>query len=110
MEADSGAFSLGISVAVSSVFHFLFIKLNDNIQPVTDWKLYDSIYTERYLSIPKENGEGYNSSAVHVSEASGFNNVSYALAHGTGDDNGMLILSIVQLLHSKLNFTLVHFG
>ncbi|TIC27149.1 hypothetical protein E3Q11_02680 [Wallemia mellicola] len=66
MEADSDVFSLGISVA-----------------PVTNWKLYDSVYTERYMSTPKNNPDGYLNSAVR--NVTGFHN--YALAHGTGDDN-----------------------
>ena len=31
---------------------------------VTDWQLYDSVYTERYMDLPSENPEGYKAGAV----------------------------------------------
>lgn len=48
--------------------------------------LTDSIYTERYMSTPQLNPHGYETSAVN--NMTGFENVKYLLAHGTGDDNG----------------------
>jgi dipeptidyl-peptidase 4 len=55
------------------------------VAPVTDWKDYDSIYTERYMGLPKENAEGYRkSSPVNTAEALQGNLV---IAHGTSDDN-----------------------
>ncbi|CUS10772.1 unnamed protein product [Tuber aestivum] len=70
LELDSGAFSLGIMTA-----------------PVTDWRFYDSIYTERYMKSPTANRAGYNVSAI--SKTSGFKNVAggFLIQHGTGDDN-----------------------
>lgn len=55
------------------------------VAPVTDWRLYDSIYTERYMWIPQENVDGYRESAPqqHVGTMS----ASFLLVHGTGDDN-----------------------
>ena len=53
--------------------------------PVTDWRLYDTIWTERYLDHPDDNAEGYEaSSPVTYAE-----NLADALliVHGTGDDN-----------------------
>jgi dipeptidyl-peptidase-4 len=52
---------------------------------VTDWRLYDSIYTERYMWTPEENGAGYDSSSVqrHVAGLQ----ARLLLVHGTGDDN-----------------------
>ncbi|KAJ3308689.1 hypothetical protein HDV04_000976 [Boothiomyces sp. JEL0838] len=64
IEQDSTIFSLGMAVA-----------------PVTDWKLYDSIYTET----PEENPEGYKESAI--SRMNGFRNAKFLMIHGTGDDN-----------------------
>lgn len=54
------------------------------VAPVTNWKYYDSIYTERYMQTPQENS-GYveNSPITHVDKLEG----NYLLIHGTGDDN-----------------------
>jgi dipeptidyl-peptidase-4 len=53
--------------------------------PVTDWALYDTFYTERYMQTPQENPEGYkNSSAiVHAAELTR----PLLVIHGTTDDN-----------------------
>jgi len=55
------------------------------VAPVTAWRYYDTIYTERYLQRPQDNPEGYdeNSPVRHVNKLKG----NYLLIHGTGDDN-----------------------
>ena len=55
------------------------------VAPVTNWRFYDSIYTERYMRTPQENAKGYddNSPINHVDKMKG----AYLLIHGTGDDN-----------------------
>lgn len=55
------------------------------VAPVTSWRFYDSIYTERYMQTPQENASGYddNSPINHVKKLKG----DYLLIHGTGDDN-----------------------
>lgn len=53
--------------------------------PVTDWRLYDSIYTERYMLTPKENPEGYDKSSV-VKAAKNLHG-RLLLIHGLMDDN-----------------------
>lgn len=55
------------------------------VAPVTNWKYYDTIYTERYLKRPQDNEEGYedNSPVNFAKQLKG----SYLLIHGTGDDN-----------------------
>lgn len=55
------------------------------VAPVTDWRLYDAIYTERFMRTPAENPEGYERSAP-VNFA-GQLNARLLLVHGTGDDN-----------------------
>lgn len=56
------------------------------VAPVTNWKLYDSIYTERYMRTPKENEDGYKELSVH--KADNFKHVNkFFIAHGSGDDN-----------------------
>jgi dipeptidyl-peptidase-4 len=55
--------------------------------PVSDWRFYDSLYTERYMKTPDINPEGYNRSRVH--DATGFKKIAggVVIQHGTGDDN-----------------------
>ena len=51
----------------------------------TDWRFYDTVYTERYMRTPKENKEGYDngSAIVNVNKLHG----NLLLIHGTADDN-----------------------
>jgi dipeptidyl-peptidase-4 len=60
-------------------------KMAIAVAPVTNWRFYDSIYTERYLQTPQENASGYdeNSPINHVSKLKG----NFLLIHGTADDN-----------------------
>jgi dipeptidyl-peptidase-4 len=53
--------------------------------PVTDWRDYDSIYTERYMGLPQENPEGYNVSSVV--RAAGKLHGKLLILHGAIDDN-----------------------
>ncbi len=55
------------------------------VAPVTSWRYYDTIYTERYMRTPQENPDGYddNSPINHVDKIKG----DYLLVHGTADDN-----------------------
>lgn len=55
--------------------------------PVTDWRLYDSVYTERYMGLPESN-TNYFSSAVGNHNIDNFQSKKrFLLIHGTGDDN-----------------------
>jgi dipeptidyl-peptidase-4 len=53
--------------------------------PVTDWRLYDTIYTERYMRTPEANPNGYRRGApqAYVGQLQG----NLLIVHGTGDDN-----------------------
>ena len=55
------------------------------VAPVTSWRFYDTVYTERFLRTPQENPEGYdeNSPVNYADKLQG----NYLLVHGTGDDN-----------------------
>ena len=55
------------------------------VAPVTNWRYYDTIYTERYLQKPQDNPSGYDdfSPQTHADKLKG----SLLLIHGTGDDN-----------------------
>ncbi len=55
------------------------------VAPVTDWRLYDTIYTERYMGTPQENPDGYKTSSP-VNQASNLQ-ARLFIAHGTSDDN-----------------------
>lgn len=60
-------------------------KMAIAVAPVTNWRFYDSIYTERYLTTPQENAKGYddNSPINFVKQLKG----KFLLVHGTADDN-----------------------
>ena len=51
----------------------------------TDWRFYDTVYTERYMRTPKENKEGYDGGSAIVN--AGKLNGHLLLVHGTADDN-----------------------
>ncbi len=68
MSEGSAAFKAGVAIAAPS-----------------DWRFYDTIYTERFMRTPKENGEGYNagSAILRAPQMQG----KLLLIHGTADDN-----------------------
>jgi dipeptidyl-peptidase-4 len=68
MEKGDGIFDAGISVA-----------------PVTNWRYYDNIYTERFMRTPQENPDGYddNSPLFHAEDLQG----DILIVHGSADDN-----------------------
>ncbi|MEW6239026.1 MAG: S9 family peptidase [Candidatus Omnitrophota bacterium] len=55
------------------------------VAPLLDWKLYDTVYAERYMGLPSENPDGYKESAP-VNFAKGLKG-QLLLAHGVSDDN-----------------------
>jgi len=61
------------------------IALGVAVAPVTDWRLYDTHYTEQFLSQPKENAEGYLQSGVFA-HLEGLKS-PLLLVHGMADDN-----------------------
>lgn len=70
LETDSeNVFSYGVAVA-----------------PVTKWKLYDSIYTERYMRTPQENPKGYETASIQ-NAALFKSKTRFLVMHGSGDDN-----------------------
>ena len=60
-------------------------KMAIAVAPVTSWRFYDTVYTERYMQTPQENASGYdqNSPLNFASLLKG----DYLLIHGSGDDN-----------------------
>ncbi len=56
-----------------------------SVAPVTNWRYYDNVYTERFMRTPQENPDGYDkNSPVHNTKLIKGN---YLLCHGSGDDN-----------------------
>jgi dipeptidyl-peptidase-4 len=62
-----------------------YFKAGIAVAPVTNWRYYDNIYTERYMRKPQDNASGYddNSPINHANKLKG----KLLLVHGTGDDN-----------------------
>jgi dipeptidyl-peptidase-4 len=60
-------------------------KMAIAVAPVSDWRYYDTVYTERYMKRPQDNPDGYTAYAPlsHAHKLKGH----YLLVHGTGDDN-----------------------
>jgi len=68
MTKGKGTFKMGIAVA-----------------PVTTWRYYDTVYTERFMRTPQENPEGYDQNSP-INFADGLQG-KFLLIHGSGDDN-----------------------
>ncbi|HLG03833.1 MAG TPA: S9 family peptidase, partial [Bacteroidia bacterium] len=60
-------------------------KMAMAVAPVSNWRYYDSIYTERYMGLPQDNAKGYDeySPTHNMAKMKG----NFLLVHGTGDDN-----------------------
>ncbi len=76
--------SQGGFMTLYSLTHSDRFKAGISVAPVTNWRNYDSIYTERYMGLPKDNGGAYDDSVVSVA---GHLHGSLLLVHGTSDDN-----------------------
>ena len=75
----------GGSMTLYSMTHSEAFRAGVAVAPVTDPRDYDSIYTERYLGLLKQNPEGYRNANIVESAANLQGHV--LLVHGTGDDN-----------------------
>ncbi|MGD0791371.1 MAG: DPP IV N-terminal domain-containing protein [Terriglobales bacterium] len=76
--------SNGGSMTLYALTHSDRFKAGISVAPVTNWRDYDSIYTERWLGLPKDNASGYNDSIVGAASSL---HGSLLLVHGTSDDN-----------------------
>jgi dipeptidyl-peptidase 4 len=77
--------SWGGSFTLYALTHSDRFRAGVSVAPVTDWRNYDSIYTERYMSRPMDFPEGYKDFSVVNSAANLTGRL--LLVHGTGDDN-----------------------
>jgi len=76
------------------------IRAGVAVAPVTDWRNYDSIYTERYLGLPSVDNSIYTADAplTHAAALQG----SLLIAQGTGDDN-VHLANTIQFLEPLIN-------
>ena len=70
------------------------------VAPVTDWRNYDSIYTERYMGLPNKNEEGYRKSSP-VNFAADLHGKLLEV-HGTSDDN-VHMQNTIQMINAFIN-------
>jgi dipeptidyl-peptidase 4 len=78
--------SYGGTMALVAMFNAPGVfKAGVSVAPVTDWRLYDTAYTERYMGRPQDNPEGYQNSSP-VNHVAGLQ-ARLLLIHSTGDDN-----------------------
>lgn len=77
--------SNGGSMTLYAMTHSEVFKAGVSVAPVTDWHNYDSIYTERYMGLPKDNAKGYEDSSMP--KAADKLHGALLLVHGTSDDN-----------------------
>lgn len=87
---DSGriglwGWSYGGYMTLYALTHCKDFKMGIAGAPVTDWRLYDSIYTERYMRTPQTNEKGYDKSSILKSATDLHGKL--LLIHGTMDDN-----------------------
>ena len=91
--------SNGGAMTLYSLTHSDSFKAGLAVAPVTDWHNYDSIYTERYLGLPKDDPKAYNDSIVSVA---GNLHGSLLLVHGTSDDN-VHFQNTIQMVNALIN-------
>ena len=87
-----------------------YFKTGIAVAPVTNWRYYDNIYTERYMRTPQENAKGYddNSPISHVAKLKG----NYLLVHGITDDNVHVQNSmdlITELVKNNKDFDMIFY-
>lgn len=92
--------SYGGYFTLYTMTHTDMFKAGVAVAPVTDWHNYDSIYTERYMGLPKENEEGYKKSSPvnYAADLKG----SLLEVHGTSDDN-VHFQNTVQMTNAFIN-------
>ncbi len=87
-----------------------YYKCAVSVAPVTHWKFYDTIYTERYMSLPELNPEGYERSAV-INKAAKLKG-KLLLIHGTADDNVHFqntVVFVSELIKSNKQFQVMFY-
>jgi dipeptidyl-peptidase-4 len=99
--------SWGATFTLYTLSHSDRFRAGVAVAPVTDWRNYDSIYTERYMSLPSEFPTGYHDFSV-VNSAANLKG-RLLLVHGTGDDNVHIqntVQYVQQLIEAELPYDL----
>jgi dipeptidyl-peptidase 4 len=99
--------SWGGSFTLYAMTHSDRFRAGVSVAPVTDWRDYDSIYTERYMGLPSQNPDGYHDDSAVNSAANLKGHL--LLVHGTGDDNVHIentVQFIQQLIEADLPYDL----
>ena len=91
--------SNGGSMTLYAMTHSDAFKAGVSVAPVTDWRDYDSIYTERYLGLPQDDAAAYADSIVR---SAGNLHGSLLLVHGTSDDN-VHFQNSIQMVEALIN-------
>jgi dipeptidyl-peptidase-4 len=92
--------SYGGTMTAYAMTHSDRFKAGISVSPVTDWRNYDSTYTERYMGLPKDNAREYEKTSVVKSAAKLSGRL--LLVHGTSDDNVHMQNSI-QFIDAMIN-------
>jgi dipeptidyl-peptidase-4 len=92
--------SYGGTMTAYALTHSDRFKAGISVAPVTDWRNYDTTYTERYMGLPRDNATEYDKTSVVKSAAT--LNGRLLLVHGTSDDNVHMQNSI-QFIDAMIN-------
>jgi dipeptidyl-peptidase-4 len=92
--------SYGGTMTAWALEHSDLFKVGVSVAPVTDWHNYDSIYTERYMGLPKDHEADYKRTSVNE-EAKALHG-KLLLVHGTSDDN-VHIQNSMQFMYALIN-------
>ena len=92
--------SYGGYMTLYAMTHTDRVKAGVSVAPVSDWRDYDSIYTERYMGLPKDNASGYaDSSPVNAAKMLAGRLLE---VHGTSDDN-VHLQNTIQMVRAMIN-------
>jgi dipeptidyl-peptidase 4 len=92
--------SNGASMTLYTLTHSTQFKAGIAVAPVTSWRNYDSIYTERYMGLPKDDPQGYGDS--DLAKAAKDLHGALLLVHGTSDDN-VHFQNSIQVINAFIN-------
>jgi dipeptidyl-peptidase-4 len=92
--------SYGGYMTLYAMTHSDRFKAGVSVAPVTDWHLYDSTYTERYMGLPKENADEYKKTAP-LNAAKNLSG-KLLIVHGTSDDN-VHMQNTVAMINALIN-------